>query len=1173
MRELRYYREIARVGVQVADALEYAHRRGVLHRDVKPSNLLLDATGNVWVTDFGLAKLEDSADLSQSRDLVGTLRYMAPERFRGTSDRRGDIYSLGATLYELLALRPPFEETDQIRLIDRIRNDPPPSPRQLDRNIPRDLETIVLKALAKDRADRFGSAGELAGELRWFVEGRPIRSRPVSSVERFWRWCKRDPWLAGASIAAALLIIVLAAVSTTAAVVYRNQAEALLVQRGRADGASLDARWRAVDAYTAQARAGRFSRRPGQRFDSLEAVSQASKLLDGLPPGPDSVSRRESLRDLAIAALALPDIKPTGRVIRRPPSVIATAFDPTMTRYGLRFRDGAISVRRVADDQEVAHFSARSDRAIAVFSFSPDGRYVATTHEPGFALTVWDVDRGVVAVNDHGPVPNPARFSPDSRRLALVNSSRKLLVYDLATGRPTARLGVPGPGNLAFHPDGAQIALIHNGSNPPSCRILEVETGGLIRMISLRAPADDVAMSFDGSTLAIPGRDHKIDLWDVGTGTLRATLEGHTNGGITAAFHPADTLLASLDASGQLRLWDSVLGRPLLNLKSDSGPEFSQDGRIVVRLEDQLTAHQVYPAPEYRTFAHASGEPIKYARASVRHDGRVLAVGTDRGAVLWDLARGTELAFLPIGNTSHLMFEPSGDLITSGVMGVHRWRTQLEPRRGYFGIGPPHPLRLPAGPYAIAEDRSGRIVAKAIGASAKVAIPERIIHVGGLFDCQSVSVSPDGQWLAIGVQAQRFGGAQIRRISDAKKVAELPIDYGTAVEFSPDGKLLMTGATPCRLWEVGTWREVRKIGGQAWGFSPDGRLVAVKDASNVIRLVETETGGTLARFESPDSCDADWVTFSPDGSKLVVTTNDGPAVHAWDLRAIRKQLAEMGLDWDAPAYSDLGPAGPSAPPLPPLRVDLGPLDGHIQHLTEAAATVLKRYTARLKDDRNDADAYHHRAHALVKLRRFPEAIDDLTRAIHLRPGDAHLRAVRGMAYRELKQFEPAIADLEVALADEPDQPDVGECLALCCGSRALALANGPEPRDLDRAVALARRAVDVATGVPNPLTTLGVVLYRAGKYEEAIANLDRGAIARLGDSDAHTLFYQAMAYHRLGQRAEARSTFDRALRWLAVHRFNDQHLLQDYARMRADAEAVLAGPTSELPDDVFAPAR
>ena len=144
-------------------------------------------------------------------------------------------------------------------------------------------------------------------------------------------------------------MIVLAVASTSAAIVFRNQAEALTLERGRSDTAALDARSSAVDAYTAQARAGRFSGRPGQRFETLKAVSQATKLLDGLPPRPDSASRRESLRDLAIAALALPDLQPTGRVIHRPPGAIAAAFDATMTRYALRFRDGTISVRRVAE--------------------------------------------------------------------------------------------------------------------------------------------------------------------------------------------------------------------------------------------------------------------------------------------------------------------------------------------------------------------------------------------------------------------------------------------------------------------------------------------------------------------------------------------------------------------------------------------------------------------------------------------------------------------------------------------------------------------------------------------------------------------------------------------------------------------------------------------------------
>ena len=158
----RYYREVARLAAQVAGALEYAHRRGVLHRDIKPSNLLLDALGNVWVTDFGLAKLEGGEDLSQSHEVVGTLRYIPPERFRGESEPRGDVYAVGATLYELLTLQPAFDGKDRVELIERITHQVPKPPRELDRQIPPDLERIVLKALAKEPKDRFQDARALA---------------------------------------------------------------------------------------------------------------------------------------------------------------------------------------------------------------------------------------------------------------------------------------------------------------------------------------------------------------------------------------------------------------------------------------------------------------------------------------------------------------------------------------------------------------------------------------------------------------------------------------------------------------------------------------------------------------------------------------------------------------------------------------------------------------------------------------------------------------------------------------------------------------------------------------------------------------------------------------------------------------------------------------------------
>src|SRR5262249_34424322 len=209
-----YYRSVARVGLQVAEALAYAHRQGVLHRDVKPSNLLLDPQGTVWVTDFGLAKADDSDGLTGAGDVVGTLRYMAPERFDGKSLPQGDVYGLGLTLYELLTLRPAFDEVNRGRLIDRILHQGPPPPRQTDPRVPRDLETIVLKCVAKDPRERYASAEALAEDLRRFLADRPVLARRASWRERLWRWSRRNPVVAALTAAVAVLLVLIAAGSS-----------------------------------------------------------------------------------------------------------------------------------------------------------------------------------------------------------------------------------------------------------------------------------------------------------------------------------------------------------------------------------------------------------------------------------------------------------------------------------------------------------------------------------------------------------------------------------------------------------------------------------------------------------------------------------------------------------------------------------------------------------------------------------------------------------------------------------------------------------------------------------------------------------------------------------------------------------------------------------------------
>jgi serine/threonine-protein kinase len=198
-----YFDGVARIGLQVAEALAYAHAHGVLHRDIKPSNLLLDTAGTVWVADFGLAKAEGMEDLTETGDVVGTLRYMAPERLQGQGDARADVYSLGVTLYELLTLRPAFDASNRLRLMQQLTREEPPRLRQLDSRIPRDLETVVLKASAKEPAARYPSAAALAEDLRLFLSERPITARRVTVAERLWRWCRRNP--AVASLAALVL--------------------------------------------------------------------------------------------------------------------------------------------------------------------------------------------------------------------------------------------------------------------------------------------------------------------------------------------------------------------------------------------------------------------------------------------------------------------------------------------------------------------------------------------------------------------------------------------------------------------------------------------------------------------------------------------------------------------------------------------------------------------------------------------------------------------------------------------------------------------------------------------------------------------------------------------------------------------------------------------------------
>jgi serine/threonine protein kinase len=341
----QYFHSVARIGIQVAEALAYAHGQGVLHRDIKPSNLLLDTQGTIWVTDFGLAKATaDHENLTHTGDIVGTVRYMAPERFRGKADLASDIYSLGLTLFEMLALRPAFNEKDRGKLMQQVMNEEPPGLRTLNPAVPRDLETIVLKAIARESGHRYQTPAALIQDLQSFVEDRPIQARRAGVGERVWRWCRRNPMVASLAVATQVALVALLVV---AAVAY-SRVSLALHEKGRALTDMAAAKKEMVkqrddavkQSYTAllnEVKAMRLAHVPGWRYQAMQKVRSLARLDT---PRRDMVE----LRSEAIACMSELDATPIARYSGHTAEISSLDFSPDSLFLATAGDDGRVQI-------------------------------------------------------------------------------------------------------------------------------------------------------------------------------------------------------------------------------------------------------------------------------------------------------------------------------------------------------------------------------------------------------------------------------------------------------------------------------------------------------------------------------------------------------------------------------------------------------------------------------------------------------------------------------------------------------------------------------------------------------------------------------------------------------------------------------------------------------------
>lgn len=476
VRSMQYWRELAEVIRAAADALHYAHEQGVLHRDIKPGNLLLDTKGRIWITDFGLAKAENSEDLTHTGQLLGTVKYMPPEAFNGQSSHSGDIYALGLTLYELTALRPAFQAEDQNQMIRLVMHEAPASVRSINSAIPRDLETIVNKAIERDPKNRYATSADFAEDLRRFCSDEPILARRTSPFELAWRWARRHKLVA--TLSTGLAFVLLAATGVLS--VYANRVTGLNSELNenaaqlKTAKSQADIRANESTALAKQAQSalvgmkitnayGHFKDKKHQRaivemqaawdsdtYGSRETRSHQMRMGALLNEYPDVVG-------LAISkdSQTHPEYQPWNDLLMVSCNGAAEIWQPSTCEMKARIEhkstappelcsSGELLLTRTANTCQIWHINSGEvlrtldhDDRVEQAVFSPDGKTVATACAAGI-IRFWDVSNGTMLEQtikcEH---ESPAYLDYiDNDRIMASNDAEHVRVWSTADGQP-----------------------------------------------------------------------------------------------------------------------------------------------------------------------------------------------------------------------------------------------------------------------------------------------------------------------------------------------------------------------------------------------------------------------------------------------------------------------------------------------------------------------------------------------------------------------------------------------------------------------------------------------------------------------------------------------------------------------------------------------------------------